>query len=67
MAKAREEVTVERNVEDPQSLFFLKSTIPHSQAEGSHHEKKVMFLWTLSVPPLAPPPRFYGRLRGSFF
>ena len=25
-----------------------------------------MFLWTLSVPPLAPP-KVYGRLGGSFF
>ena len=24
--------------------------------KGSHQEKKVTFLWTLSLPPLAPPP-----------
>ena len=34
---------------------------------GKPSIKKVMFLWTLSVPPLAPPPRVYGRLGGSFF
>ena len=37
-------------------------------ALGKPSRKKVMFLWTLSVPPLAPPPpRVYGRLGGSFF
>ena len=35
--------------------------------KGSHPWKKVLFLWTLSVPPLAPPPLVYGRLGGSFF
>ena len=34
--------------------------------KGSHHKKKVLFLWTLSVPPLAPPPGL-RTLRGVFF
>ena len=31
------------------------------------NKKKVTFLWTLSVPPLAPPPPGLRTLRGVFF
>ena len=40
-------------------------TSKSQEPKGSHQQKKVMFLWTLSVPPLAP--LVYGRLGGSFF
>ena len=37
----------------------------YNKGKGSHHQKKVLFLWTLSVPPLAPPG--LRTLRGVFF
>ena len=37
-----------------------------AQVQGSHRQKKVTFLWTLSVPPLAPRPHLRTP-RGVFF
>ena len=48
-------------------MFKLTYLNMRNVAKGSHPKQKVMFLWTLSVPPLAPPPRIYGHLGGSFF
>ena len=45
---------------------YVEYTLSGAYGKGSYQEKIVTFLWTLSVPPLAPP-RVYGRLGGSFF
>ena len=41
--------------------------IKHVKTKGSQQRKKVTKLRTLSVPPLAPPPRHLRTLMGVFF
>ena len=35
---------------------YVEYTLSGAYGKGSYQEKIVTFLWTLSVPPLAPPP-----------
>ena len=57
----KETVSGENNMRD------LLIGISKAATKGSHPERKVTKLRACSVPPLAPPPRIYGHLWGSFF